>query len=281
MPVMISDSPSIGFIGAGRVGTAFGKYLQNNGFNISGYYSRTYSSSREAAEFISCTAFADIGAVIDKSDIIFITVTDSSIAETAAAAAFGRRSLESKTFCHTSGALSSGVLKPLKELGALVCSAHMLIAVSDRFKSSDDFENAFFTAEGDCEPVIAVLEKCGNHFRIIKPEHKAKYHAAAVFASNFVVGLADIACSMLKDCGFTESDALKALSPLMLNNINNIIKLGPRKALTGPASRGDFDTINRHLAVFGTDDRDKAAYEIYKTMTAILVNMAERKEEKQ
>ena len=73
----------IGFIGAGRVGTSLGKYLSENGFAVSGFYSKTQSSAEESAEFIggSASAYTELKKIITDSDLIFITVNDGAIAD--------------------------------------------------------------------------------------------------------------------------------------------------------------------------------------------------------
>ncbi len=261
-----------GFIGAGKVGTAFGSYIKSRGADLAGYHSRTRAHAEEAAEYTGSRAYESMGALIADCDMIFVTVADGAIEDVAENIAALDLSLGGKTFCHTSGALSSEVLRALKERGAETASAHMLLAVSDR---SCDFSDAFFTLEGDCEKAAALLDVCGNKYKIIKPKNKALYHAAAVFASNFAVGLSDIACGLLGDCGFSDGEALAALSPLIINNARNIAEKGPKAALTGPVARGDFGTVKRHLDCLSSAPLAKEVYEI---MTKILIKMTDKGE---
>lgn len=262
----------IGFIGAGKVGTAFGNYIKIRGFLLAGYWSRTHAHAADSAEFTDSRAFETLDELIRASDIIFITVADRAVAEVAQEIATMSVSLNGKTFCHTSGAISSEVLNPIRERGAKVCGAHMLTAVSGR---DCDFSDSFFTVEGECGEITEILRACGNRYKRIDPKDKVKYHAAAVFASNFVAGLADTACGLLGECGFSEREALAALAPLIENNVENIIKKGAKAALTGPVSRGDFVTVKRHLECL----KDlHPAKEVYEVMTETLKNMCDRKE---
>ena len=91
----------IGFIGAGKVGTSLGKYLKESGLLIEGYYSRTYKNAEEAAAFTGSSAYSDMNTLIEKSDVIFITVNDDSIAKVCSGAAAQFESFAGKTFCHT------------------------------------------------------------------------------------------------------------------------------------------------------------------------------------
>ena len=210
----------IGFIGAGRVGSSLGKYLSENGLSVSGFYSRTQSSAEESAEFIggSASAYTGLKEIITDSDLIFITVNDGAIADVSHNIASECRKydidISNKIFCHTSGALSSTVLSELKILKAETASIHMLLAVNDKFTSYKDFREAFFTVEGSGVPA-EVLKKCGSRFQILSAENKSKYHAAAVFASNFVVALAELSCELLEECGFSYDDAFAAIRPLL------------------------------------------------------------------
>src|SRR5204863_9403733 len=77
-------------------------------------------------------------------------------------------------------------------------------------------------------------------------DDKALYHAAAVFASNFVVVLASLAAGVFDRIGI--DDALARLLPLSHAALENVHALGPGRALTGPAVRGDDGTIRANLA---------------------------------
>ncbi|MCI5893239.1 MAG: DUF2520 domain-containing protein [Clostridiales bacterium] len=271
----MNNKTRISFIGAGRVGTSFGKYLSNSGFKVIGYYSKSQSSAYESAEFIGsgCTAFDNIKDLAALSNIVFITTNDDSIkAVCTELCCLDKEVLNGKVFCHTSGSLSSEILKPLQAFGCKTASLHMLLAVSDKFKSYSDFEKAFFTLEGNgSNKILEVIQVCGNECRVIESQYKAKYHAAAVFVSNFVVALSHIGCTLLTECGFSYNDAVSALSPLIELNVQNIISQGPQNALTGPIERGDFETVKKHLGCFSDTETDAVAKDVYKSLSKALI----------
>ena len=66
----------IGIIGAGKVGTTMGKYFVTHGEEVSGFYSRTVNSAKEAAKFCNTKYFSELDSLIEVSDTLFITVTD-------------------------------------------------------------------------------------------------------------------------------------------------------------------------------------------------------------
>lgn len=151
----------------------------------------------------------------------------------------------------------------------------MLLAVNDKFTSYKDFREAFFTVEGSGVPA-EVLKKCGSRFQILSAENKSKYHAAAVFASNFVVALAELSCELLEECGFSYDDAFAAIRPLLKNNMNNILKNGPKNALTGPIERGDFETVKRHIECFKNSEPDITAKKVYAAVSEALIRQTGR-----
>ncbi len=82
-----------------------------------------------------------------------------------------------------------------------------------------------------------------------------------------------IALQLLKECGFNESDAIKLLAPVILNNINSVLENGTVQALTGPVERGDISTVERHIGVLN----DENTLNIYKSLGKVLVSIAEGK----
>ena len=171
--------------------------------------------------------------------------------------------LGGKIFVHCSGALASDVFEGAKELGASAVAMHPLYAVSSRFGCWRELEQAWFSLEGDPEGthvLEALLRARGNHVLHVAPKNKTRYHAAAVMASNLVVGLYNMAASELAQCGISPEDAQAALAPLFLGNAAHIAEDGVAASLTGPAVRGDWATLNAHLAVLEGDERRLAAY---------------------
>lgn len=249
---------SIGFIGAGKCGVSLANYFLCNGMDVSGFYSR----HNTCGDF----KFLPLLDLVNSSEIIFITVSDSQI--TNVWNDISRLDLGDKMICHTSGSNTSDIFSGANEEN--VCSVHPMLAFNSQNVSVNTISKAFFTLEGGENAVLKIsqiLTNCGNKFKVINKEDKAKYHAAACFASNFVVSVCTVAEHLLKDCGFSETEAREALIPIMENNMSNIISVGTKDAITGPAARGDIETIKAHLAVLGkyTD--------LYKELTDVIFKM--------
>lgn len=103
----------ISFIGAGKVGTAFGRYISGH-HHILYYYSQSLKSSERAAEFVKAKATTSIKVLIEESEVIFITTQDKNISHVVDTIKSLELDLVNKHFVHMSGALTSEVLEPLK-----------------------------------------------------------------------------------------------------------------------------------------------------------------------
>lgn len=262
-----------GFIGAGKVGCTLGKYFCENGMEITGYYSRSYSSAQFAAEFTGTAAYKGMAELLSSSDTIFITVSDGAIKSVYEQ--LSRLDISGKTLCHCSGAMTAREAFPdIKKHEASGCSIHPLFPVSSKTDSYKVLSGAFFCIEGDrniAEKWRDKLRNMGNPARMISGESKSSYHAACAIMSNLVCGLAAVSVELLKNCGFTEKEALAALRPLAENNIKNIFENNPSAALTGPVERNDVGTIKKHLDCIpeGIDS------EIYKCVSLKLTELAQ------
>ena len=261
----------IGLIGAGKVGFSMGKYLVEKGMNVSGYYSSRSESAKEAAIFTKTKYYESIEEIVEESDTLFLTVPDGKIREVYSEII--QTDITGKCLVHLSGALSSEVFSGIRERGAKGFSIHPICAVSDKLTGYQDLSKAYFTIEGkDVADVEELVHSCGNSVEVISAEDKVKYHAAAVYASNLVAGLYDVATGLLKECGLSENFAAHALQPLFMGNAENITARGAVDALTGPVERADAITVEKHLAALEGEER-----EIYRLLSSRLVDVAQQK----
>ena len=264
-----------GFIGAGKVGCSLGKFLAIHGAKVTGYYDRDTEAASEAANFTETACYRTTRELVESCDMLFITVPDGLIAKIfEEIKAFD---IKGKFICHCSGSLSSQeVFAGAQEAGAYAYSVHPLFAVSDRFETYRELGDAFFSLEGDparIEDMAAFLTKAGIRFQVIDPASKTKYHLAAVYASNLICALLGQADLLLRECGFAEEDALRAIAPLVMGNVQHTLEVGPAAALTGPVERGDVTTLRKHLSVCDSEE-DKA---LYRLLSGKLLELAKDK----
>ncbi len=267
----------IGFIGAGKVGRALGIFFRQKGVPVSGYFSRSASSAREAVTMSGGDFFETPGGLVEASETVFLTVPDDQIQAVweQIRKEVPETDLNGKVFCHTSGCFSSECFSHIRQTGAYGLSIHPLLAVSDPERSAGEIQEALFTIEGSREALPAMrvfLEGLGLRVVEIAPEDKAKYHAAAVLASNCVLALLDAAEGQLCGIGFSVEQAREALGPLMTKNLEAGLRVGAKDALTGPVERGDLETVQTHLSVLPPD-----AAQIYRALSRQLVKLAKEK----
>ena len=262
-----------GFIGAGKVGFSLGKYLKENNIDISGYYSKNQHSSREAAIFTNTKQYNNLENLIKDSDTIFITTPDSEIS--VVWSEIKKLSIKDKLICHCSGSISSEIFSNINNHGAYGYSIHPMFAISDKYNSYKNLSQAFITIEGHekhIEYFKQLFSYLGNDVGVINKENKALYHAASVTVSNLVLGLINNGVNYLKECGFSDEMAIKALYPLIEFNLKNIKENGIMESLTGPVERGDLETITSHCKVL--NQRDK---KMYKLLSENILSIAEMK----
>ena len=263
-----------GIIGAGKVGCSLGKYFRLNNLKVTGYYDVNENLAKEAATFTETTFIEDLETIVKISDTLFLTVPDDLI--TTVWNQMKDMSLEGKFICHCSGALSAGDAFPgIDKCGAFGYSVHPLFAVSDKYNSYKELSHAYFVIEGDekhREEIAGIFNNLGNEVRYIAAKDKVKYHCAAAVCSNHVVALIQESLELLQECGFDEESALKALTPIMLGNMQHIVERGTVNSLTGPVERADVKTVEKHLSCLNEKQQM-----LYRLLSEILISIGEKK----
>ena len=262
----------LAIIGAGRVGRALGRRLREEGWKIGAVVARSETSARRAARFIGAgQAHAVAVRSILASQVILVAVPDDEIAGVASELArVGGEELQGKVVLHTSGALDSRALDPVKQRGAAVGSMHPLQTFTG--KNVPSLEGRVFAIEGDAAAVRIAREiarSLGGSPVRIAGEKKILYHAAAAIAAGHVLAVEEAATQLLISLGMVRREAVRALLPLTRQVLENFERLGPRAAWTGPLSRGDYRIIAAHLrALQGSPEEFAVAYEALNRLAA-------------
>ncbi len=268
----------IGFIGAGKVSTAFGRYLREHGVVISGYHDRHPEKVANACEKTAGHPFADGNALAAASDMVLITTRDDQIQGVCESLCRSRAIDKRHLVGHMSGAHASLILDAAQQRGSAVFSLHPLQAFAEEQKALADLPNTYFSIEGTdsrLSAVEAVMKQVGNPFFRIRPENKQMYHLSACIFSNYLVTLMAAGISALAHSGVQPEEGFQAMLPLIQGTIANIGRLGPAKALTGPIARGDVSTLEQHLIAL-SGDGSAALRNFYALMGMKTVDLAEQ-----
>jgi predicted short-subunit dehydrogenase-like oxidoreductase (DUF2520 family) len=242
---------TLGFIGAGPVGTTFAVRLSEKGYVVTTVADMVRASAERFATMVpGCSICATNQQVVDGAEIVFITTADDFIAKVCSELQWrsGRAAV------HCSGASTVQSLEAARQQGALVGSIHPCQTFSGIEQAIENLPGSTFGIEAD-EPLKSTLTQMASALEgdvvYLTSEDKVLYHAAAVMACNYFTTLVKLATDLWTHFGKTSADGIKAYMPLLRGTLSSIEKVGFPKCLTGPIARGDVATIRRHTTALG------------------------------
>jgi predicted short-subunit dehydrogenase-like oxidoreductase (DUF2520 family) len=214
--------PTLRVVGPGRAGTAVSRGLAAAGWTVAGPVHRGEDARHAAGDV----------------DLVVIATPDDAVAGVAA-------SIEpaGAVVVHLAGSLGLDALAPHERRGAL----HPLRSIPTPDTS---LAGAWFAVAGDALVEQAVADLGGRAIAVVD-EHRVGYHAAACIASNHLVAL----LGQVERVAASAGVPLEAYLDLVRGTVDNVERLGPAAALTGPVRRGDWSTVARHVAALDPDER--------------------------
>ncbi len=256
----------LGIIGGGRAAWTFARIWTRSNRPLSGIGLRPSSTSPLPA--LLGVERLDPAELARRSDVICFAVPDDAIAPLYEELA-GTISPDAMVF-HASGALSSGVFTSHERRFSL----HPLQALP-RPGVTPVLEGAVMVFEGHADGrglAAFIAEAAGARLVEIAPDRKILYHAAAVFASNFVAVLLESSRSLFGRAGLT-GELDEALAGLARSAVENWASNRGADRFTGPVARGDRAIVERHLAALAADP---ALHDLYLQLARILVPLVVR-----
>jgi len=265
---------TLSIVGAGRVGKTLGKRLRERGWRIGAVVTRSAASARAAVRAIGAgtplvadihalrqgTASAvpkrgrypeasapEVETILTADLIVFSTPDDALPAVAEALAKMAGSAWRGKIALHTSATLDRSALAPLARLGAATGSLHPMQAFGGEIVPKLD--GVIFAIEGDAKArrmARSIAKSLGGIPITIDTRDKPVYHAAAVIAAGSTYATTETGLRLLMRIGFTRARAMQTLVPLMRQIFDNIERIGPRAAWTGPLSRGDYAIVAKH-----------------------------------
>lgn len=211
--------------------------------------------------------------------ILFLAVPDGAV--TAYAGELARLNVSPRaSIVHVSGTLGLGALEALRA-GHPVGSFHPLQSFPAP-RTPDAFRGITVAVDASTPSLRRRLTKLARDLgatpRHVDDSQRALYHAAAVFASNYLIAVVYEGVLLLEASGWLRADAERALIPLVEGVVANLRKRGTVGALTGPIRRGDVDPVKRHLRALGAlrqKPQPEAAYRMLGTIALEIAKEAD------
>ena len=219
---------------------------------------------------------------MQSADLWLLSVPDAQVALAAQSLADATKhaehlKLHGSIAFHNSGFLSASVLTRLKALGCSVASVHPVLNFATPQTGVKQFAGTPCGLEGDAS-ALSQLEPCltaiGGRCFEISSDHKPLYHAAAVFASNFTTVMQGVAHDAWQSAGVPQNMMQPLTQALLQSTIDNVLSMGPAKALTGPAARGDAAVVQAQAQV--VRDWNEQAGEAYQILSRMAAQLKQR-----
>ncbi len=229
-------------IGPGRAGTSLAAALGATGqFTSAGLLGRHHPVSGAA----------------DGVDVLVIATPDDEVARVAAAVS----PVPSTVVIHLSGSLGLDVLATHPRRGSL----HPLVPLPNPEVGAARLRSGVtFAVAGD--PVTGRMARAlGGRAVSVSDGQRTAYHAAAAIAANHLVAL----IGQVERVAATAGIPLDAFAGLLRAATDDALDLGPRQALTGPAARGDWETVERHRQVLGTMTGQRSELAAYDALVGL------------
>jgi predicted short-subunit dehydrogenase-like oxidoreductase (DUF2520 family) len=271
-----TTKPSVAIVGAGSLGTFLAVALHDAGYTVTEIVVRNSPQSRRHAR----TVAAKVGARVCTADsaaleasLLWLCVPDREIriaalvlaGRIAVLAAHQKQKYRVRTrirfALHSSGALLSRELDPLREAGVAVASVHPLMTFVAEAHPS--LTGVPFAMEGDTRAkrvARRIVRDLGGESFLLPAPRKAAYHAWATLTSPLLLAFLVTLEKAAHAAGLTREDARRKSLPIIRQTLENYSRLGPAKSFSGPLIRGDSETVAKHLSALKQHPRAREVY---------------------
>jgi predicted short-subunit dehydrogenase-like oxidoreductase (DUF2520 family) len=241
---------NIAIIGAGKIAHSITPALLDAGYRVQLVVSRNLSSAKSLAKKFSIPHYSNsIKKIPGEVNVFFLTVPDGEIKKVADKLSLLKRNFKNSICIHFSGVEDVSALKSLKTRGCLTGSLHIIRSFPS--KNKVDIKNSPASIETKDKParefLIQMCRKLKLNPHIIASDEKVFHHIAAVHSSNFLVGNLFNAFNLISSKNKYPKIIFRKTTQSALDNV---FRLSPAKALSGPVDRGDIYTIKKHVEAF-------------------------------
>lgn len=265
---------TLNLVGAGRVGQTLARLWGLSGsFTVQDVLTTSPASAQAACNSIGAGQPVASLQAMRPADVWMLAVPDAQLGS--AAEALAQAAPPASLVFHCSGALASTSLAVLAALGWRTASAHCILSFATVDAAVAQFPGTACALEGEpsaCDQLRTAFSAIGAQCFRVASEYKLLYHAAAVFATNFLPVLQSVAEDAWRSTGVPAELIPNLRATLLANAVANITRLGPAAALTGPAARGDTAAIARQAQAVG--EWDAAAGAAYAALSTLALRLA-------
>jgi len=255
------------------VGRTLGRALHQNGWHIGAVVTRSQASARDAVRAIgSGIALTALTPQILESNLILLGTPDDAVAPTAAKLAALGGTWRGKVVLHSSGALSSAALAPLRRRGAATGSIHPMQTFSG--KRTPPLRGVICAMEGDAAALRVarqIAKAFGGVPARVALRDKVAYHASGSYAAFLILAMIEAGTRILTAVGFPRRQALGTMCRMARETIDNLEHHGPHAAWTGPLGRRDYQTLVRHVKAMKRFPQEY--FEVYSAGVRLIVQM--------
>ena len=266
-----ADAPRIGFIGAGRQGKALAWSFAARGLRVVAVASATRASAESLAALIAGCAVASPQEAVDACDLVFVTTPDGAIAASVGQAHWR----PGVAVVHCSGVTEVAALDKAAREGAMTGGFHPMQTFGDPAAAVRSLAGCTITIEAQ-EPLNSTLVALAGRLQCgvnrLPPGMRGRYHAAAGYTSQFINALFGEASKIWQSWGATEEDAVRALLPMARGTLASIESAGIANGMPGPVSRGDVESVAKHVAALSRLDPE--TLELYRQLCERTIALA-------
>jgi predicted short-subunit dehydrogenase-like oxidoreductase (DUF2520 family) len=243
---------TVAIVGPGRLGQAMGRLLLAAGVPVRLVVARQLERARKGVQFIGRgKALSVKDHQLAEADVILMTTSDGAIGPVARRLAKYRKDWAGRVVLHACGSLPASILDPFKMRGAAIGSLHPYQTVPSPAAGVRNLPGGYWAVEGDRQAVAVArrwVKLLGGKAFTIAREFKPLYHLSAFLVCPTTVALMDCSERLLVEAGVPKKVIRPMLGRFVSETVNNFVEFGGRKSLTGPAVRGDWATLQRHIA---------------------------------
>jgi predicted short-subunit dehydrogenase-like oxidoreductase (DUF2520 family) len=257
----VADFFNIAFVGSGNVAWHLAPALENAGHRVVELYSRNPKNAKSLQKRLYN---AEISPSLDFAtkdiDIVLLCVSDDAIEQVADHIMLPQDAV----LAHTSGA------QPLSKLGYGGTENLGVFYPLQTFTKGTrvDFQDVPLLIEAENRTTANLLKKLASSIsqQVLRVDASKRMavHVSAVFACNFTNYLLSVSEALLERSGLE----LELLRPLIAETLNKSLDIGPEKAQTGPAVRGDLETLDKHMEFLSSS----AHRDLYQLITEKILN---------